>query len=151
MVGRCTASVIASASRKSFFCPFRIGANVLRRHQPGIVAQRLKLATEMMRADASFHADQARRHIGKAGLHLATRPPLPQHDDTALILAYDVERVLADIDANRGDFGVECLGHGVLLVFGAPCQFRSQAGQEHGWTIPLAEGAGRYSRARSCK
>jgi hypothetical protein len=27
----------------------------------------------------------------------------------------------------------------VLLVFGAPCQLRSLAGQEHGRTIPLAE------------
>jgi hypothetical protein len=27
----------------------------------------------------------------------------------------------------------------VLLVFGAPCQLQSLAGQEHGRTIPLAE------------
>jgi hypothetical protein len=27
----------------------------------------------------------------------------------------------------------------VLLVFGAPCQLRSLAGQEHGRTIPLAD------------
>jgi hypothetical protein len=45
---------------------------------------------------------------------------------------------IAVIDANRGDFGVECLGRGVLLVFGAPCQFRSLAEQEQGRTIPLA-------------
>jgi hypothetical protein len=32
---------------------------------------------------------------------------------------------------------VEVLGHGVLLVFGAPCQIRRW--QEHGRTIPLAE------------
>ena len=30
------------------------------------------------------------------------------------------------------------LRHGVLLVFGAPCQLRLLAGQEHGRTIPLA-------------
>ena len=38
---------------------------------------------------------QAPRHgrqIGESGLHLATRPFLPQHDGTALILANDVER-----------------------------------------------------------
>jgi hypothetical protein len=29
--------------------------------------------------------------------------------------------------------------HGVLLVFGAPCQHRSLAGQEHGRTMPLAD------------
>src|SRR5258708_1295546 len=44
--------------------PLGVGANILRRHQPGIVAQCPKFATEMMRADAGFHADQARRHIG---------------------------------------------------------------------------------------
>ena len=35
----------------------------------------------------------------------------------------------------------ECvlLRHGVLLVFGAPCQLQSLAGQEHGRTIPLAD------------
>ena len=76
----------------------------------------------MMRADAGLHADQARRHVGKAGLHLAARPLLTQHNGTALIVAHDVERVLADIDADHGDCSVECLGHGVLLVFGAPCQ-----------------------------
>ena len=34
---------------------------------------------------------------------------------------------------------VEILRHGVLLVFGAPCQLQSLAGQEHGRTIPLAD------------
>jgi hypothetical protein len=31
------------------------------------------------------------------------------------------------------------LGHGVLLVVGAPCQLQLLAGQEHGRTIPLAD------------
>ncbi len=47
---------------------------------PGIVAKRFKLATEMMCADAGLHADQARRHVSKAGLDLAARPFLAQHD-----------------------------------------------------------------------
>jgi hypothetical protein len=34
----------------------------------------------------------------------------------------------------------------VLLVFGAPCQLRLLAGQEHGRTIPLADIEGRNSR-----
>jgi hypothetical protein len=34
---------------------------------------------------------------------------LPQHDGTAPILANDVERVLADIDADYGGRGVEFL------------------------------------------
>jgi hypothetical protein len=36
-VGRCTASAIASASRKSFFCPLL--SHVFGWHQPGIVAE----------------------------------------------------------------------------------------------------------------
>jgi hypothetical protein len=91
----------------------------------------------MMRADAGLHADQAGWHVGKAGIHLATRPLLTQHDGTAFIVTYDVERVLADIDAD--DSGLRGLRHGVLLVVGAPCQLLSLAGQEHGRTIPLAD------------
>ena len=99
----------------------------------------------MMRADAGFHADQAGRYIGEPRFHLATRPLLPQHDGAPRIVAYDVERVLADIDADHGDRGIGCLGHGMLLVFGAPCQLRLLAGQEHGRTIPLADIAGQAS------
>jgi len=137
MVGRCTASVIASALRKRFL-PLRIGANVLRRHQSGILAQCLKFATEMMCADAGFHADQARRHIGEPRFHLATRPLLPQHDGAARIVAHDVERVLADIDADRGDRGIGGLRRGVLLVFGAPYKLHLLAGQQHGRDHPIS-------------
>ena len=49
----------------------RIGADILRRHQPGIVTKRLQPATEMMCADASLHADQARRQVGKPRSQLA--------------------------------------------------------------------------------
>jgi hypothetical protein len=48
-----------------------------------------------------------------------------------------VERVLADINADNGNRTIEILRHGVLLVFGAPCQLRLLAGQEHGRTIPI--------------
>src|SRR6202790_4821317 len=92
-----------------------------------------------MCADAGFHADPARWYIGEPRFHLATRPFLPQHDGAARIVAHDVERVLADIDADHGDRGIGCLRHGVLLVFGAPRQLRLLAGQEHGRTIPLAD------------
>src|SRR5262244_4152946 len=68
-----------------------------------------------MRADAGLHADPTRRQIGQPGLHLATRPLLPQHDGTALILANDVERVLTDIDADYGGRGIE-----LLLTWRAP-------------------------------
>ena len=82
---------------------------------------------------------KAAMHVGKARFHLATRPLLPQHNCTAPIEANDVECVLANIDADYGDCGVEDLRHGVLLVFGAPCQLRSLAGREHGRTIPLGD------------
>jgi hypothetical protein len=58
---------------------------------------------------------------------------------TPTIQADDVERVLADINADNGNRAVEVPRHGVLLVFGAPCQLGLLAGQEHGRTIPLAE------------
>ena len=60
------------------------------------MAELLQLTAEMMRADAGFHADQARWHVGKARFHLATRPLLPQHNCTAPIEANDVECVLAN-------------------------------------------------------
>jgi len=71
-------------------------------------------------------------------LHLATRPLFPQHDGAAHIVAHDVERVFADIDADHGDRSTGCLGHGVLLVL-APLVSLSLARQEHGRTIPLAD------------
>src|SRR4029077_4340700 len=52
-------------------------------------------------------------------------------------MTHDVERVLADIDADHGDRCVEFLRHGVLLVLSAPCQLVGLAGPEHGRTIPL--------------
>jgi len=51
-----------------------------------------------MGADADLQADQARRHVGQTGLHLATRPPVPQHDYANPIQANNVERVLPDTD-----------------------------------------------------
>ena len=71
--------------------------------------QGFQRATEVMRADAGLHADPTGRQIGKPGLHLATRPVLPQHDGTAPILANAVERVLTDIDADDGRRRVELL------------------------------------------
>src|SRR6059036_1326964 len=54
-------------------------------------------------------------------------------------MTHDVERVLADIDADHGDRCVEFLRHGVLLVLSAPCQLLILAGPEHGRTIPLPD------------
>src|SRR5258708_25881552 len=93
----------------------------------------------MMRADAGFHADQARWHVGKACFYLAACPLVPQHNRAALIVANNVERVLTDIDANYGNCTRGLLGHAALLVFGAPSQFLARVGLEHGRTIPLTD------------
>jgi hypothetical protein len=62
-----------------------------------------------MGADTGFHADQARRQIGEPSFHLPARPFLPQYDRTTSIVANDVKRVLADIDADHGDYSIDFL------------------------------------------
>jgi hypothetical protein len=44
--------------------------------------------------------------LAKRPLDLATRPFLTQYDRATLIVAHDVERVLADIDTNHGNCSV---------------------------------------------
>src|SRR3954469_5403698 len=104
----------------------------------------------MMRTDAGFHADQARRRVGKAGLDLATRPFLTQHNRATLIVSHDVERVLADIDTNHGNCSVLCLGHGVLLLL-TPLASLSLVGREHGRTIPLTDNRPCFGAASSAQ
>src|SRR5215470_12171207 len=94
------------------------------------MAKRLKVATEMMGADAGFHPDQAWPYIGEPRFDLAARPLLPQHDAAAPILADEVERILADIDPDYGDFAIEFLGHGVLLCLRCSGQLAFLAGLE---------------------
>jgi hypothetical protein len=54
-------------------------------------------------------------------------------------MAHNVERVLADIDADAGDLGACCLGHRVLHLMQPQDQRRSLEGQEHGRTIAFYE------------
>jgi hypothetical protein len=51
--------------------PLAVRADVLRRHQPGIMPERGQLPTEVMRADTGLHADQARRHVRKPRFDLS--------------------------------------------------------------------------------
>jgi len=60
-----------------------------------------------------------------------------EHDGPAGITTHEVERVLADIDADHGDRCAQFLRHGVLLGLSAPCQLLVLAGSEHGRTIPF--------------
>jgi hypothetical protein len=59
-----------------------IGTHVLRRHQSSVMTKHLKLATEMMRADAGLHSRLASRVTRLLGIsHLAQ--PLHQGQDAA--------------------------------------------------------------------
>jgi hypothetical protein len=75
------------------------------------VAKSIEFATEMVRANAGLHADEARRQVGKSGLHLAARPLLTQYDCATFIVADDVKRVLANIDSDDGDGSLGGLNH----------------------------------------
>jgi hypothetical protein len=96
----------------------------------------LELTTEMMRSDAGLHADQTGWHIGKACLELATQPLLAQYNRASMSWPTMWNEFLP---ISMPTAVIEVLRHSVLLVFGAPCQLRSLAGQEHGRTIPLAD------------
>jgi hypothetical protein len=56
---------------------------------PWLVSISARTLSTSWATDAGFHADQARRHIGKAGLDLATRPFLTQHNRATLIELID--------------------------------------------------------------
>src|SRR5215831_21017866 len=57
----CTASAIASASRKSSFCPLEYGRTYFAGMSRASCPKHPQLATEMMRVDTSLHADETRR------------------------------------------------------------------------------------------
>jgi hypothetical protein len=104
----------------------RVGASILCRHESGVVAQCPELAAQVVRADASFHADQAARHVGKACLYL--RPSLPEHHRSMAIQADHMEGVLAEIDPDDHDLWNDLPGYGVLLRPGCPVVDYSPAG-----------------------
>ena len=115
MVGRCTASAIASASRKSFLLPLRY-LDIAGRHQSGIVAEGLEPPAQVVGADAGLHPDQAGRQVGELGFELPARQLPAQDDGAALIEADEVEGVLADVDAEDGDGVVDWRGMAGLVT-----------------------------------
>ena len=138
IVGRCTASAIASASLKSFFSiPCYKGGHIW--------------------PASTWHRDRAMRVCGSGGVRrrrLPYRSGKTVYWRAALPLGHATTFAAARWrHAHRGprrgtsscryrclgDRGIGCLRHGVLLVFGAPCQLRLLAGQEHGRTIPLTD------------
>jgi hypothetical protein len=82
----------------------------------------------MMCADAGLHADQARWQVCKSGLELAARPFLSKHNRTTLILSHNVERVLANIDADHGDCATRFLRRAPCLHCPEPASITGGAG-----------------------
>jgi hypothetical protein len=60
----------------------------------------LELLANMGRAGTGFHADQTARNVGEAPLELA-----PRYNRSMPIETDQMECVLADINADRGDGG----------------------------------------------
>src|SRR6516165_6663388 len=119
---------------------FGIRAHVFRRHQPSIVAKRLKLATEMMRADASLHAN-------RQGCKLASRASTWPRDhfcrNTMLPRRSWPTRWNEFLPISMPITAISLLSFWDMacsFVFDAPCQATyALAGREHGRTIPLAD------------
>jgi hypothetical protein len=75
----------------------------LRRNEANVVAEWLDLASDMMRARAGLETDKARGQIDKPAHKLAARYLDAHGDGAASVEADEVEGVLADIEADRGD------------------------------------------------
>src|SRR5262249_23803207 len=87
--------------------PSRVRAHIFSWHQPSVMTKRCEFAAQMVCADASLHADQARRQVGEPCFYLAARPLLTQHDRATPIQTHDVKRVFADIDTDHGDLRIK--------------------------------------------
>src|SRR5215470_17380522 len=78
--------------------------NVLGGDEANVVAEWLNLAGNVMRARACLQADKAGRQIHKAADKLVARYLDAHRDRAALVEADEVERVLADVEADCGDW-----------------------------------------------
>ena len=67
------------------------------------MTERLELAADVVGPSAGFHADQAGWNVGQALRELGAGELDAQHDGAALILADEMEAVLAQIDAQGGN------------------------------------------------
>src|SRR4029077_7289156 len=93
-----------------------------------VMAERTELASHIVRRHASFDSDQAPRHIGEPGRDPAAGNLLPQNDCPLVVVADQMQGVLACIDANGVSDVSGCLmGHrDVLLWLQSP---RSSSGR----------------------
>jgi len=133
---RCIASAMALGIAEIILLPLRVGGeHTSLGHQPGIGGPVPKFATEMMRGRRKppYRSGTAGTLAKRASTwprdHFCRSTMAPRAS-----LAHDRgNEFLANIDADHGDRGIGCLRHGVLLVFGAPCQLAlAGGGREHG-------------------
>src|SRR6266852_5832690 len=110
MVGRETASQMASASRASFLPPRTYGPHILRGNQAHLVTQSRQGARPIVRAVTGFDADEAAFDLSEIRPDVST-PETPLNDRASVIVhAMHLEHVFRDIKTDGGD------GHHVLLV-----------------------------------
>ncbi len=79
--------------------------DVLSRDEAHVMAERPELAADVVGSGTGLHADQAGWDVGQPLRELGAGKLDPQHDGAALILADEVETVLAQIDTKRGNGG----------------------------------------------
>jgi hypothetical protein len=82
---------------------FEEGLHVLGWDEPNIMAKSLELPADVVGARTGLHADQAGRDVRKPLSELSAGELDPQHDGPALILAHEMEGVLAQINAEGGN------------------------------------------------
>ena len=100
MVGRRTASAIASASMKSFLFDFTYGAHVLRRHQPDLMSLVDKSSSQKMRAGTGFHPDHVGLEISRVDEEMRSGELLLREHCTLLIESHEVKDGFRNIDTD---------------------------------------------------
>lgn len=101
IVGRVTASQIASASAASFLLRLTWAPYVSLRHQLDHMPECNQLARPMVRRRAGLHADEARLHIAKQRDKLIAPNFSTEHRVSSIVDAVNLRDVLGDIQSNR--------------------------------------------------
>src|SRR5271167_4574172 len=107
MVGRRTASQIASASASIVLVALDVGLHIPRRHQTNLVTKLREFTRPIMGGGARLHADKARRQRLEELQHLAAPKLLPNNDLLGRVDPVNLKHVLGDIQTDRGDLHVD--------------------------------------------
>jgi hypothetical protein len=94
MVGRPTASQIASASAASCLLRLMYAVHVLRRHQPHVVAKRAQLASPVVGRRTCFQPNHTAWNAAEEGQHLPAPQSLSQNRRTLCINPVNLKNVL---------------------------------------------------------